>query len=75
MSKPIDYPSRDKRIGLIVPSSNTNLEPDFATLLPSGVTFHVARSGGYDVNAIPDSAEMQKFVRLSLDQNLSLIHI
>jgi len=70
MSKPIDYPPRDKRIGLIVPSSNTNLEPDFAMLLPSGVTFHVVRSGGYDVNAIPDSAEMQKFVRLSLDQNL-----
>nr|MBX2883589.1 aspartate/glutamate racemase family protein [Granulosicoccus sp.] len=36
-----------------------------------GVTIHVARSGGYDVNAIPDSAEMQKFVRYSLDQNLS----
>ncbi|MBX2824949.1 MAG: aspartate/glutamate racemase family protein [Gammaproteobacteria bacterium] len=65
------YTPRAKRIGLIVPSSNTNIEPDFAHLCPAGVTIHVARSGGYDVNAIPDSAEMQKFVRYSLDQNLS----
>lgn len=66
----IHYAPRSKRIGLIVPSSNTNIEPDFAMLSPKGVTIHVARSGGYDVNAIPDSAEMQKFARHSLEQNL-----
>jgi maleate isomerase len=31
---------------------------------------HSVRSGGYDINAIPDSNEMQKFVRQFLDQNL-----
>lgn len=64
------FAGRQKRIGLIVPSSNTNVEPDCQLLCPSGVTIHSARSGGYDVNAIPDSAEMRKFARQSLDQNL-----
>lgn len=71
MSDKIKYTSRGRRIGLIVPSSNTNIEPDFALLSPAGVTVHVARSGGYDVTAIPDSAQMQRYVRQSLDQNLS----
>lgn len=64
---------RGKRIGLIVPSSNTNVEPDFQLLTPSGVTVHVARSGGYDVSAVPDSGEMRRFVRQSLDQQLQLL--
>lgn len=70
MTNSIEYTARSIRIGLIVPSSNTNIEPDFAMLSPIGVTVHSVRSGGYDVNAIPDSTEMQKFVRLSLDQNI-----
>ena len=31
------------RIGLLVPSSNTTVEPEFHAALPSGVTLHVAR--------------------------------
>jgi maleate isomerase/arylmalonate decarboxylase len=69
----IAYAPRSKRIGLIVPSSNTSLEPDFLLLAPAGVTVHSARSGGYDVNAIPDSDEMRRFARQSLDQNLRLL--
>ena len=69
MHDKIQYTPRTKRIGLIVPSSNTNAEPDCMMLCPTGVTIHSARSGGYDVDAIPDSAEMRKFVRQSLDQN------
>jgi len=65
----INYAPRTKRIGLIVPSSNTNAEPDCLLLCPNGITIHSARSGGYDVDAIPDSTEMRKFVRQSLDQN------
>jgi len=68
--KPISYKPRSHRIGLIVPSSNTNVEPDFGFLAPAGVTVHSVRSGGYDVDAVPDSDEMRKFVRQSLDQNL-----
>jgi maleate isomerase len=64
---------RQKRIGIIVPSSNTNAEPDCQMLAPNGVTIHVTRSGGYDVNAIPDSGEMRRFVRQSLDHQLQLL--
>ena len=71
MSVRIHFAPRQYRIGLIVPSSNTNVEPDFNLVCPAGVTVHSARSGGYDVEAIPDSDEMRKFVRTSLDQNLS----
>jgi maleate cis-trans isomerase len=65
--------SRRQRIGLIVPSSNTNAEPDCLMLMPTGVTLHATRSGGYDVNAIPDSGEMRRFVRQSLDLHLQLL--
>jgi len=65
--------SRLKRIGLIVPSSNTNAEPDCLMLIPASVTLHVTRSGGYDVNAIPDSKEMRSFVRKSIDQQVKLL--
>ncbi len=71
MVEKLTFAPRTKRIGLIVPSSNTNAEPDCTMLCPAGVTTHVTRSGGYDVNAIPDSAEIRKFVRQSLDQNCS----
>ena len=69
MPDQIAFAPRSTRIGLIVPSSNTNVEPDCLMLCPAGVTIHSARSGGYDVDAIPDSTEMRKFVRQSLDQN------
>src|SRR5215470_19413556 len=32
-----------RRVGLIVPSSNTTVEPDFTRALPAGVTLHTAR--------------------------------
>ncbi len=38
-----DTGSRDRRIGLIVPSSNTVVEPDFARNLPPGAAVHTAR--------------------------------
>ena len=65
--------TRVKRIGMIVPSSNTNAEPDCQMLAPVGVTIHSTRSGGYDVNAIPDSGEMRRFARQSLDQSVQLL--
>jgi maleate isomerase len=69
----ITYAPRSKRIGLIVPSSNTNLEPDCLLLAPTGVTVHSVRSGGYDVNVVPDSEEMRRFVRQSVDQHVRLL--
>lgn len=34
--------ARTARLGLLVPSSNTVMEPDFARALPAGVTLHTA---------------------------------
>ncbi len=65
--------TRLRRIGMIVPSSNTNAEPDCLMLVPQGVTIHTTRSGGYDVESIPDSDEMRRFARQSLDQQLQLL--
>jgi len=58
---------------MIVPASNTNAEPDCLMLAPPGLTIHYTRSGGYDVEAIPDSDEMRRFVRLALDGQLQLL--
>lgn len=64
---------RMRRLGMIVPASNTNAEPDCLMLAPAGLTIHFTRSGGYDVEAIPDSDEMRRFARQALDQQLQLL--
>ena len=56
------------RIGVVVPVSNTNLEPDMGLLRPDGVSIHFARAGGYDLDAVPDSHQMRQFALNSLDQ-------
>ncbi len=61
------------RIGVITPYSNTNLEADFALLRPPGVSFHVVRAGGYNLDRIPDSEEMRRFARAGLSDVLDLI--
>ena len=33
------------RIGLLVPSSNTTMEPDLYKMIPRGITVHTARMG------------------------------
>ena len=35
--------ARPTRIGVLVPSTNQVVEPDFAALVPPGVTFHTER--------------------------------
>ena len=49
------------RIGVVVPFSNTNLEPDLMMLCPPGVSLHFARAGGYDLDAIPDEHQMRHY--------------
>jgi maleate cis-trans isomerase len=49
------------RIGVVVPFTNTNLEPDMAMLVPKGVSVHVSRSGGYDADLVPDEKQMQNY--------------
>ena len=55
------------RIGVVVPYSNTNLEPDMVMLKPPGVSVHFARAGGYDLDKVPDSDQMRDFALASLD--------
>ena len=50
---------RGMRVGVLVPFTNTNLEPDLAMMLPEGYTLHSARMGGYDADEIPDAGQMQ----------------
>ncbi len=61
------------RFGLLVPFTNTNLEPDFAMMCPSGVSLHAARLGGYDIDAVPDEKQMAGLGASPLDEPLRLI--
>jgi len=61
------------RIGVLVPFTNTNLEPDMIRLCPPGATVHFARLGGYDVDEIPDAAQMAGLGAADLDEPLRLI--
>ncbi|MEM9104903.1 MAG: Asp/Glu racemase [Pseudomonadota bacterium] len=46
------------RIGVLVPYTNTNLEPDMELLRPPDTTVHFARMAGYDINEVPGSDQM-----------------
>lgn len=61
------------RIGVLVPFTNCNLEADMALLRPEGVSFHYARLGGYDLEAVPDAGQMAGLGAASLDEPLRLL--
>lgn len=61
------------RIGLLVPYTNSNLEPDFAMICPAGVSIHVARMAGYDEAEIPDAAQMKALGETDLDAPLAML--
>jgi len=67
-ARPFPTDSRGRaRIGVVVPVSNSNLEPDLALLRPRGVSLHFARVGGYDIDAVPDGDQMRQLAQESLD--------
>lgn len=67
-------PSRGRaRFGILVPFTNTNLEPDMQLLRPSGVSLHFARMGGYDADEIPDEVQMQNLGASDLREPLDLL--
>ncbi|QGX96808.1 Asp/Glu racemase [Roseovarius faecimaris] len=69
-----DYSSRGRaRIGVLVPFTNTNLEPDMVLLRPDGVSVHFARMGGYDADEIPDEDQMAGLGEADLDGPLGLL--
>ena len=61
------------RFGILVPFTNTNLEPDMALLRPDGVSLHFCRMGGYDQDEIPDAAQMHGLGAAELDEPLRLL--
>ena len=61
------------RFGVLVPFTNTNLEPDMALLRPDGVSMHFARMGGYDADEIPDASQMQSLGSSDLEDPLRLL--
>ena len=61
------------RFGILVPFTNTNLEPDMTLLCPDGVSLHFARIGGYDRDEIPDADQMHGLGAADLDEPLLLL--
>ena len=61
------------RFGILVPFTNTNLEPDMTLLRPDGVSLHFARLGGYDRDEIPGSDQMHGLGAADLDEPLHLL--
>lgn len=61
------------RIGVLVPFTNTNLEPDLARLLPKHIQPHFTRISGYDVEEIPDSDQMKNMGETDISEALRLI--
>jgi maleate isomerase len=51
----------NRKIGLIVPSSNTVMEPDFYRSLPDGITLHTARMFLEDVTAETEARMLDEF--------------
>lgn len=61
------------RLGVLVPYTNVNLESDMALLKPAGVSVHVARLGGYDIEEIPGKAQMAGLGSSDLSEPLKLL--
>ncbi len=68
------YPSRGTaRIGVLVPFTNSNLEPDMDLMRPEGVSIHFARMAGYDEDEVPDESQMADMGASDLDGPLRMI--
>jgi maleate isomerase len=61
------------RIGVLVPFTNTNLEPDMMMMRPRGATLHFHRLGNYDADKIPGAAQMAGLGASDISQDLRLI--
>lgn len=67
-------PNRGRaRIGVLVPFTNVNLEPDMALLCPQGVSLHFSRLGGYDQDEIPDDTQMAGLGASDMSEELRLL--
>lgn len=70
----MSYAPRDTaKIGVLVPFTNTNLEPDLMAMCPPGCTLHFQRLGGYDVDEIPGSDQMAGLGASDIAHDLRMI--
>lgn len=61
------------RIGVLVPFTNTNLEPDMMLMRCPDTTVHFQRMGGYDVDEIPGSDQMAGLGASDISHDLRMI--
>ena len=61
------------RIGVLVPFTNTNLEPDMMMMRPPGATLHFHRLGNYDADEIPGAVQMAGLGASDISEDLQLI--
>lgn len=61
------------RIGVLVPFTNTNLEPDMMRMCPLGASVHFTRIGGYAMDEIPASSQMREMGEADISEALHLI--
>ncbi|MEX0303417.1 MAG: Asp/Glu racemase [Leisingera sp.] len=68
------YETRTRaKIGVLVPFTNTNLEPDMMLMRCPDTTVHFQRMGGYDVDEIPGSDQMAGLGASDISQDLRMI--
>ncbi|SPH23335.1 Maleate isomerase [Defluviimonas aquaemixtae] len=61
------------KVGVLVPYTNTNLEPDIMLMRPEGCSLHFERLGDYDIDAIPGSDQMARLGAADITETLRLI--
>lgn len=61
------------RVGVLVPYTNTNIEPDMALMAPAGLSIHVTRIGGYPDEDVPGLDEMKSMASTSLQEAAALL--
>lgn len=61
------------RIGVLVPFTNTNLEPDLMLMRPPNCSFHCQRTGGYDADQVPDADQMTQLGMFDISHDLTMI--
>ena len=66
-------PRHGHKIGVLVPYTNVNLEPDMIMMCPSGCTMHFERLGDYDIDEIPGSDQMARLGASDITETLRLI--
>ena len=61
------------KIGVLIPYTNTNLEPDMELMRAPDTTVHFQRMGGYDVDEIPGSDQMAGLGASDISHDLRMI--